>query len=235
MALSTSLKAEVGKIISTEGWSIANATKVPASADVGLGLVGKRLEVVMMYSDLGGWTDLVRSKKDWFVGEVVKSFLLCGVRIVLAHGGVVASFDGDRLMAVFHGGSKNSNAAKCALKINYAVKKIIVPQVQSTYRDCEDFRLQHCTGVDRSEVLVIRSGIRHNNDLVWIGRAPNYAAKLSDNKGIAPSLITEGVYRMLSNEAKYSRDANDRMWSRTSVVVSGESVDCYSSTWRWEP
>ena len=235
MSLSTDLEAEVKKIISPKAWTIQDATKVPKTEDIGLGRVGKRIEVVALYSDLAGWTDLVRSKKDWFVGEIVKSFLVCAVRIIRDHGGFVVSFDGDRVMAIFHGDSKNSSAAKCALKINYAVKKIITPRVQGVYSDCSTFSLGHCTGIDRSSVLVIRSGIRNNNDLVWIGRAPNYAAKLSEEKSIAPTLITSDVYEFLNDEAKLGGDPKINMWRSTSVSVSGRHIDCYSSTWHWEP
>ncbi|MGB6659152.1 MAG: hypothetical protein WBE90_08670, partial [Xanthobacteraceae bacterium] len=41
------------------------------------------------------------------------------------------------------------------------------------------YGLAHCTGIDTSEVLVVRAGIRNNNDLIWVGSAPNVTAKLS--------------------------------------------------------
>ena len=38
-------------------------------------------------------------------------------------------------------------------------------------------------GIDTSELFVARTGIRRANDLVWVGRAANHAAKLSARSG----------------------------------------------------
>lgn len=52
-------------------------------------------------------------------------------RVLLRRGGVIKSFDGDRVMAIFLGNNKNSEAAKCALQINYTVQKIVKPVLES--------------------------------------------------------------------------------------------------------
>jgi hypothetical protein len=84
------------------------------------------------------------------------------------HGGDIRSFDGDRVMAVFLGNQKNTNAAKSALKINWAVINVLRPKIHAKYpvlaRD--GFEIKHCVGIDRSDVLVARSGIRDHNDLI---------------------------------------------------------------------
>jgi len=35
-------------------------------------------------------------------------------------------------------------------------------------------------GIDTSALFVARIGVRNDNDLVWVGRAANYAAKLTE-------------------------------------------------------
>jgi hypothetical protein len=40
-------------------------------------------------------------------------------------------------------------------------------------------KLAHCTGVFISEVLVVCAGIRNNNDLIWVGLAPQCRRKMS--------------------------------------------------------
>lgn len=233
MGIAADLRNRVREIIG-DTWSITDGKKIPTDDDIGLGNVGTRIELVVLYADLAGSTNLVRDYKDWFAAEVCKAFLVCCVRIIRDHGGVITSFDGDRVMAVFHGGSKNTNAAKVALKINHAVTQIIVPRIHETYPKQSDFRLRHCVGVDRSELLVTRSGIRGNNDLVWIGQAANYAAILSDQRDGPASYITSEVYEYLQDEAKYGKNG-ERMWIQRTVTLAGRSVSCYASTWRWEP
>lgn len=237
MSLADDLVSEVAASIAGErSWNIQDGRVIPETADVGLGLVGKRIELVVLYSDIANSTDLVRRYCDWFVAGVAKAFLICAVRIIRDHDGIITSFDGDRVMAVFHGDRKNTNAAEAALKINWAVSQVINPRIRETYHDMKEFCLGHCTGVDRSRILVTRSGIRNNNDLVWIGRAANYAAKLSEERGSGTSIVTKDVYAQLRDEAKYSSDIERRcMWEPCTIQVAGIDTACHSSTWWWRP
>lgn len=190
----------------------------------------------MLYSDLADSTELAMNFDKRTAARVFKSFMAATSRVVRAQGGEIRSFDGDRVMAVFLGKSKNSSAAKAALKINYAVRKIIKPKLEEKYKSLAQggWTINHCTGIDTGEMLVVRGGIRNNNDLIWVGRAPNVAAKLSSVR-TSPhfSYITSDVYDMLNEEAKYS-DGKD-MWQKTvwSEVAGVETV--YRSSWTWKP
>lgn len=233
MGLADDLSNEVRTIIGKR-WTIEDGRKIPETDDIGLGNEGTRLELVALYADIANSTGLVRNYKDWFVAEITKAFLVCCVRIIRYHNGVISSFDGDRVMGVFYGNSKNSSAAKAALQINYAVTKIIVPRIRESYSNQASFELGHCTGVDRSSILVTRSGIRNNNDLVWIGRAANYAAILSEQRDGYSSYITEDVYSMLNEKSKYGSSGAD-MWTKQTITIAGRSEVCYGSTWWWKP
>ena len=83
-------------------------------------------------------------------------------------------------MAVFIGGTKNTNAVTAALKSNYAVKKIIRRALQAVYTQ-KNYALKHVVGIDTSQILVARTGVRGDNDLVWVGRAANYAVKVDNS------------------------------------------------------
>ena len=50
------------------------------------------------------------------------------------------------------------------------------------------------------------------NDLVWVGPAANYAAKLTELDAACPTWITHRVYNKLADEAKFSSGKN--MWQR---------------------
>jgi class 3 adenylate cyclase len=71
---------------------------------------------------------------------------------------------------------KNTRAARVSLKINHCVRNIINPAAKAQYSEA-DFVLQQTVGIDTSKLLVARTGVRGANDLVWVGRAANYAAK----------------------------------------------------------
>ena len=46
---------------------------------------------------------------------------------------MITAYDGDRVMAVFIGDPQSAPAARCALKINYAVANIINPALKVQY------------------------------------------------------------------------------------------------------
>ncbi|MCG3575285.1 adenylate/guanylate cyclase domain-containing protein [Ralstonia solanacearum] len=180
----------------------------------------------VLYADLDGSTDMVNTKKWEFSAQIYKTFLKCASDIIKNEGGVITAYDGDRVMAIFTGDSKNTSAARCALKINSAVQDIIQPTIAKKWNT--DFVLRHVVGIDTSRLRTARIGVRGDNDLVWIGRAANYAAKLTNLAG-KPSRITEDVHKMLSDTLKSYN--GQEMWVRE--YWGDMDVWTYSSTWKW--
>ena len=142
---------------------------------------------------------------------------------------ISATSDGDRIMAVYIGDSKNTSAARSALKINYTVTEIINPLLKKYY-PATDYRVRQVVGIDTSELFVARTGIRGSNDLVWVGRAANYAAKLCSLSADYPSQLTEAVYNKLPESVKYS-DGKPMWEAATWNDMNGMRI--YRSTWRW--
>jgi class 3 adenylate cyclase len=134
------------------------------------------LEGTVLYADMADSTALVDGFKDWFAAEVYKSYLVAASHIIRKNSGEITAFDGDRVMAVYVGGTKNTSAAKTALQLNWAVNEINAA-LKSIYPNSA-FQLKHSVGIDTSNLFVAKTGIRNSNDLVWVGRAANYAAKL---------------------------------------------------------
>ena len=191
MSLGDDLNSEVKKIL-RETWTTRQGRVVPDPEDLGLGNDAVLLDGTVLYADLNGSTNLVETMKPEFAAEVYKCFLTCAARIIRAEGGEITAYDGDRIMAVYLGDSKNSDAARTALKIKYSVTKIINPAIRDQYPRTS-YTVGHVVGIDTSKLFVARIGVRGDNDLVGVGRAANYAAKLSDGAG-APSQITADVY-----------------------------------------
>jgi class 3 adenylate cyclase len=227
MALSSELTDEVGKIF-RERWTERDGTVVPTSKDLGLGNDAVKLEGVVLYADLSESTALVDSNTPTFAAEVYKTSLHCAARIVRAEGGEITAFDGDRIMAVFIGDTKNTSAARAGLKLNYARLQIINPALKEVYSN-STYELKHVVGIDRSSLYVARTGIRGANDLVWVGSAANHAAKLSALTSDYPTRITKDVYDCLRAEVKSSRGQD--MWK----AATWNGRDIYRSTWMWEP
>ena len=233
MGMKDELTSNINEIVS-QTWNIRDGKVVPESEDVAFAGGGVKLTATILYADLADSTGLAMNFDSRVAGKVGKAFLSSSSKIIRAHGGEIRSFDGDRVMAAFIGEYKNTSAAKCALKINYCFKNILKPRFEKQYPALQEFKLAHCTGVDTSDVLIVRGGIRNNNDLVWIGRAPNVAAKLSNIRE-SPyfSYITEAVYKAMNDEAKVSSDGR-QMWEKRSWT-KGPVSDIYRSEWTWDP
>jgi adenylate cyclase len=222
--------------IARSRWEITDGRVVPETEDIGLGNKGVRLDAAMLYADLADSTELA-SNSQTKGAEIYKAFLICGTKIILHRGGYIRSFDGDRVMGVFIGTSKNTSAVKAAMNIKYVFNEILVPRFKQQYDVFKDgtLNLNYCAGVDTGSVLVARAGVRNNNDLVWVGQAPNVAAKLSTIRD-APynTYITKAIYDNMNDEAKFTNGQN--MWEArnwTALPVGFQS--CYRSSWHWKP
>jgi class 3 adenylate cyclase len=171
----------------------------------------------------------VDSYSKLFAAEVYKAFLRCAARIIRSEGGTITAYDGDRVMAAFIGNEKNTTAVRTGLKINWAVKNIIQPAIKNQYTSAS-YVLRHVVGIDTSMLLVARAGIRGANDLVWVGRAANYAAKLCTLNHDYPTWITETVYNSMSDSSKVGNGQN--MWE-SRLWTAMNNMRIYRSSWWW--
>lgn len=229
MAFADDIRKEVREVMGTT-FTERTGTKVPDPEDVKLGNDAVTLDGAVLYADLAESTNMVNKYRNWFAAKVYKSFLLSACRVIRGCDGTITAFDGDRVMAVFIGTGKNSAAAKAALQINWN-KSMINEEIKAKYPNTT-FVLKHVVGVDTSSLFVARTGLRGSNDLVWVGRSANYAAKLSNLDLGYPSLITSDVYGVLNVSSKNGANGKS-MW--TPLTWSEYSMTIYGSTWHWKP
>lgn len=185
--------ATFAKDVLDSSWSRRAGRKVPESNDVTFGNDAVDLDATILYADLAESTDLVKDFKDWFAAKIYKTYLYSAAKVIRARGGVITAYDGDRVMAVFIGDNKNTAAAKCALQINYAVRKVIQPAIDNKNYSTP-YKLEHKVGIDTSAVMVAKTGIRGSDDLVWVGNSANNAANLRHSpvatRPISPLMYT---------------------------------------------
>jgi class 3 adenylate cyclase len=224
------LIAEANEVFA-EKWQVRKGLTIPDPEDIKLSNDAVALTGTVLYADMADSTDLVNDYKAPFAAEIYKTYLLGACRIIRAHGGEITAFDGDRVMAVYFDNSPNSSAAKSALKMQAYVDALNVAIKQSY--PTTSFSLRHHIGIDSSELFVARTGIRNSNDLVWVGRAANFAAKLcSLGDSTFHTHITEAVFTKLSDESKYGGEPRELMWEKRNWSQMGIVV--YRSSWNWK-
>lgn len=210
-------------------WEEEETTNVPIPEDLRLNTNhAKKLEsATVLYADLDGSTNMVAMHIWYFAAEIYKIYLRSAARIIRSEGGTITAYDGDRIMAIYVGDSKNTAAVRTALKINYAVEEILRPAIKAIYTT--DFVLKHVIGIDTSSLHAIRIGVRGDNDITWVGTAANNAAKLC---GLPekPLWITKKVFDVMNDEVKSSKGTP--MWEKRTWTAMNR-MEIYCSTYRW--
>lgn len=232
MSTADDLAAEV-RAIFADGWSTREGRVVPDPGDLKLSNDAIAFErATVLYADLSGSTRMVDAKKWWFAAEVYKAYLHCAAKIVKGEGGVITSYDGDRIMGIFIGNMQTTSAARCALKINHAVQLIINPALEAKYPS-EDTVVRQVVGIETSAIRAARTGVRGDNDVVWVGRAANYAAKLTEIDMAERTWMTEDAYKKLEASARLGGSKKANMW-KPYIWTEHDRSKIYGSTWRWK-
>lgn len=236
MGLADALRKDLDNVLGAP-WSIRGGLVVPSTSKVHLAGGAVRLSATMLYADLADSTELAMLHDRRVAAKVFKCFLACASRLIKARGGEIRSYDGDRVMGVFLGEDRNSAAVRCALNINFAFQEMIRPKLLTKYRTLQTsaYELAHSVGVDTSEVLVVRGGVHRSNDLIWVGRAPNVAAKLSAiRQKPYYTFITPDVYADLDRDCR-DGPKGESMWQRWKWTEVPGVDTIYRSKWTWEP
>ena len=153
-----------------------------------------------------------------FAAEVYKSYLTCAAKIIKSEGGTITAYDGDRIMAVFIGKTKNTTAARCALKINYSVQSIINPALVKQYY--RTYKVRHHG--NRHQLSLLNWCAGNDNDVRLVGR--KHPAKLCAIREFNTVFITENVFSTMLDGSKFSTR------QRTNVEGAAVEPDGESST-----
>lgn len=205
-------------------YEIVKTTIIPEVTDQRLtygnsGLLG---EYTFLFVDIRQSSKLLGKYGNQLAAKILQSFHDINVRIIISNGGAIRSFDGDRVMGVFSGYNKQDNAVKAAMQIKYAIRTILNPILKADIK-CG-------IGIDSGEVLITKVGKGanvNNNDVVFIGKAVNYASHLC-NEANNCVIISPETYTKLTHSHLYQNGIS--MWNILSIPLkTGAKITCYSS------
>jgi adenylate cyclase len=228
MALLDDLNNKV-QSYSVQPYEINKTNIVPDTDTAGLTFGNKGLtgSFAFLFVDIRNSSSLHEKYGFANAAKIYQSFHDINVRVIEENNGSVRAFDGDRVMGVFAGDAKNSNATKAAMQIQWAIRNILNPKLKT--------EISCGAGIDSGEILVAKIGKgrdKNNNDLVWIGKADNYASHLA-NEAKNSIIISTNAYNVLRKDRKTS-SAGNAMWkSKIITLKNGKNVSCYESNWGW--
>lgn len=172
---------------------------------------------------------MVDSEPWWRSAEIYKAFLLSAATIIRDEGGTITSYDGDRVMGVWVGKRQTTAAVIAGLKINFAVQQVVNPVLKRRYPEAR-LEVKQVVGIDTSAIRAARTGVRGGNDVVWVGRAANYAAKLTSLNLEERTWVTEDAFKRIADEARLRGPDKKDMWKKFRWSQQ-DDLPIYGSTW----
>ena len=101
---------------------------VPLPQDIPLGREAAELQATALFMDLRQSSDITNHFRRQTAAKMFKSYFHGAVAIVRANNGVVRSFNGDGMLALFIGDFRSSNASKAAMETLWFVRNVLRPK-----------------------------------------------------------------------------------------------------------
>jgi adenylate cyclase len=236
---SSSITSKAGTVLATRITVRVEDLKVPDAADIALEKnEGVLIDACYVYADMVDSSGLAHKIKKPVGAKIVRSYVNGASDILRHYGGEIRGFDGDRVMAIFIGTDKETNAVGAGLAINWFVEDYLRDKINEEWADLKEkniWTLNHGIGIDVGEALLTRTGVRGDNDLISVGSAPNTAAKLSAVRDGHALHITKEVYEPMSNEVAFLADGSC-IWIRLQgITVGGRPYQVLASNAYREP
>jgi class 3 adenylate cyclase len=226
----------------TKPWKTTDATAVPATADVPMADGAVNLTATYLYADLADSTELQKNHGTDIAARVIRMYLNGAAKLIRTNGGVIKSYDGDRVMGVFVGRSMRNDAVWAGMQLCWLVDEVICPLVDKATSDGRRYWIvTHGVGIDCGEAFVTRAGVRNpigetiHNDLVSVGRAPAIAAKMSALRDRGAIAVTGEVYSGLNEARRFSSDGGDIWRGPKPTTLGPYTLDVYDTPYRWKP
>ncbi len=176
--------------------------QVLAQTDEDLRLVGRRMDVTVLFSDIRGFTTFSESREPEQVLEVLNRYHEEMTDAVMAHSGTLISFMGDGIMAVFGAPIEMTDHADRAYTAAKEMLSDRLPKVNEWMREREvGAEFQIGIGLNSGPVMAGNLGSSKRLEYTTIGDTVNTASRLEGmTKGSGHSLFVADSTRELLSE-----------------------------------
>ena len=161
------------------------AISAVASASGAMRRHGMRRHVVVLFSDIRGFTSFSETREPEEVLSMLNAYLQAQAEVVHAHGGDIDKFVGDELMALFYGEAAETDAAKCGVAMIEAVRK------ENLSRGVDGVAIG--IGINAGPAIVGAMGAEARMDFTAIGDTVNLSARLCSNAAPGQVLVTRAI------------------------------------------
>lgn len=177
-------------------------------------LVSSRVNMIVLYVDLVGSTEITLSLPEEKVAIIIRSFAQEMSNVIRLHDGYVLKFVGDAVIGYFVAEAlpllAADNAVNCAKAMLTVVEKGMNP-ILNQY-DYPELKIK--IGLDFGQNIIVRYGANSKKSHVDIlGPAMNIASKIQHSAYPNQILIGEDVYKRL--HPNIQKQFNQVVWTQT--------------------
>lgn len=150
-------------------------------------LDGRRIEVVVVFGDLRGFTAFSARAEPEIVMPFLSEYYDALDRVVIEHGATLTHFSGDGMMVLINAPVPRSDPALCAINMARDMQKTVQSLLYD--RQALDHRLGFGVGLAMGLATVGRVGSEGRLEYTAVGNVVNLAARLCASAGDAEILI----------------------------------------------
>ena len=234
MSLKDDVTLNVGDYLSGD-YEVIDARKIPSVEDLPFGKTAKKMNLCVFYIDLRDSTDLLFLHQKQTAGKIHKAFLHVVSSVIRHHGGLIRSFNGDSVLALWPANYKSeiTNCVKAAMTVKWFLD-VELTTLFEKYR-----KLDFGIGVDWGEVFIARAGLprdTNNNDLIFMGKCINFAVAIGEQARSSDHVeISSLTYSNLEDIAIYGESNGQRvnMWRDGIVKWQSRDIQTKLTSWYW--
>lgn len=174
------------------------AQAVEKSRSVENWLMGTEREVVVLITDVRGFTAASRQMQPADLIQALNTLLAMQTDVIAAHGGDIDKFMGDAVLAVWPAaGDGPEQAAACALALQAKMGETRPAWVQRNVADAVRSEVALGAALHVGAVVMGAVGSEARRDFTVIGHTVNFTAHLCAAAGRGQILVTEAFWRRL--------------------------------------
>lgn len=167
-----------------------------AGEDEEIQLGGAKRQVVVLFSDIRGFTSLSERMSPDEIASLLTEYFTEMVEIVFEHGGTLDKFMGDALMALWGAPIDREDDADRAVRAAIAMQRAI-SRLNSRWNQQGRQTISVGMGINVGDVFAGNIGSQRRLEYTVIGDAVNTAARLCSEAGPGDILIALPLYKAL--------------------------------------
>ncbi len=198
--------------------------KIVNDGEESIKLGGDKKDITVMFIDIRGFTPISESLEPEVVVEILNEYLSMATEEIIKYNGVLDKYIGDGIMALFNVPYAMEDHELACIKAALAIKnnsKTLYDKLYKKYGKEVEFGI----GINCGSAIVGNIGSEKRMDYTAIGDTVNTAARLESNAQRGQILISEELYKRISDKVKVNVVGELQLKGKETPILTYEVMD----------